>query len=82
MRGIGYDSMGSMVEYDIPSHSDELYLVVIDRGGDTIVRRMVLKHFEVKVLEMRIDIPYIIKMNQLDQLPMLSVADLGEEEGV
>ena len=81
MRDMGYDSMGAMVEYDIIPTKKE-YLVVIDRSGDVILRKMELNDLEMRLVENRIDVYAVISMSKLSQLRTISMADLGEEEDV
>jgi hypothetical protein len=78
MKGIGYDSMGAMVEYDLTPKNE--YLVIFDRSGDVIVRRMILSHSEAHAISSRVDIYSVILVNTLTNLPLISVEDLGEEE--
>jgi hypothetical protein len=79
MKGIGWDSMGAFVEYDLAPSKNE-YLVVIDRSGDVIVRKMELSEAEAKLVESRMDIYSVIRMDKLNSLKMLSLTDLGDEE--
>lgn len=80
MRGIGYDSMGAMVEYDLTPKEE--YLVVFDRGGDVIVRKMLLTMSEAQMIDNRWDIYAMLRMDRLGMISTISVEDLGEEEGV
>ena len=58
------------------------YLVVIDRSGDVIVRRMFLSFDEALQVENRIDIYSVIRMNKLKSLNVLKIEDLGDEEEI
>ena len=56
------------------------YLVVIDVSGDVIVRKMELSVVEAKLVESRLDIYSVIRMDKLDSLKLLTMNDLSNEE--
>ena len=56
------------------------YLVVIDRSGDVIVRKMELSIAEAKLIESKQNIYSVIRMDKLNSLKLLTIDDLSDEE--
>lgn len=79
MVGIGYDSMGAMVEYDDEPRAE--YLVFMDIKGIATIRKVELTNSEVAMVNDRADVYCAIPMSFLQhQLETLSFKDLGKED--